>query len=103
GETVEAACRRELMEETGVRAGTLVLTGVYSDPERDARGHTSSVAFAGRIRSCPVRAGDDAGEAAFVADWRRQALAFDHARIIADAEAALSPDGGRATLGPREK
>src|SRR5690606_39615632 len=45
GETVEDACRRELMEETGVRAGRLTLVGVYSDPKRDPRGHTASVVF----------------------------------------------------------
>lgn len=98
GETVEEACRRELMEETGVAAGALVLTGVYSDPKRDARGHTCSVAFAGRVKACPVHAGDDAADAAFVADWRKEKIAFDHAGIIADAEAALSADGQRVTL-----
>lgn len=45
GETVEDACRRELMEETGVKAGKLTLVGVYSDPNRDPRGHTASVVF----------------------------------------------------------
>ena len=39
GETVEEACRRELMEETGVTAGRLALVGVYSDPKRSARAH----------------------------------------------------------------
>ena len=42
GETVEDACRRELMEETGVKAGRLELIGVYSDPKRDPCGHTWS-------------------------------------------------------------
>ncbi|WP_083567808.1 NUDIX hydrolase [Hyphomicrobium sp. CS1GBMeth3] len=39
GETVEEACRRELAEETGIKARALTLVGVYSDPERDPRGH----------------------------------------------------------------
>jgi 8-oxo-dGTP diphosphatase len=41
GETVETACRRELLEETGVIARRLKLVGVYADPHRDPRGHTS--------------------------------------------------------------
>ena len=49
GETVEDACRRELMEETGVKVGRLELIGVYSDPGRDPRGHTCSVAFLARV------------------------------------------------------
>jgi len=35
GETVEDACRRELMEETSVKLGKLTLVGVFSDPSRD--------------------------------------------------------------------
>jgi hypothetical protein len=30
-------------------------------------------------------AGDDAAAAGWVAGWRKQSLAFDHARILADA------------------
>jgi 8-oxo-dGTP diphosphatase len=85
GETVEAACRRELMEETGVKAGRLKLLGVYSDPARDPRGHTVSVVFVARVRSRTVRAGDDAAAAQWVSDWRKLPLAFDHAKILSDA------------------
>ncbi len=60
GETVEDACRRELMEETGVKAGKLTLVGVYSDPNRDPRGHTASVVFLTRVRTNKTEAGDDA-------------------------------------------
>lgn len=85
GETVEDACRRELMEETGVKAGKLTLVGVYSDPNRDPRGHTASVVFLTRVRTNKTEAGDDAASARWVADWRRLPLAFDHAKILADA------------------
>src|SRR5690606_25444502 len=44
GERVEAAALRELKEETGVAGEIERLIGVYSDPERDPRGHTVSVA-----------------------------------------------------------
>lgn len=85
GETVEDACRRELMEETGVKAGRLTLVGVYSDPNRDPRGHTASVVFMTRVRSSKIEAGDDAASARWVASWRTLPLAFDHAKILANA------------------
>ncbi|HML93592.1 NUDIX hydrolase [Methyloceanibacter sp.] len=91
GETVEEACRRELREETGVCARDLRLVGVYSDPSRDPRGHTVSVAFLAQLAApAEAVAGDDAAAAEWVADWRRQRLAFDHARILADAEKMLA-------------
>jgi len=85
GETVEAACRRELLEETGVKAGRLRLVGVYSDPRRDPRGHTVSVVFATRVRAPKAHAGDDAAAAAWVKAWRKERLAFDHAKVLRDA------------------
>ena len=71
GETVEDACRRELMEETGVKAGRLELIGVYSDPKRDPRGHTCSVAFLTRVARATPKAGDDAAAAEWVEAWSR--------------------------------
>jgi 8-oxo-dGTP diphosphatase len=87
GETVEAACRREVLEETGVAVRELRLVGVYSDPKRDPRGHTVSVAYATLVQEAiSPRAGSDAAAAEWVLDWRNAALAFDHAVIVADAE-----------------
>jgi 8-oxo-dGTP diphosphatase len=88
GETVEDGCRRELMEETAVKAGKLQLIGVYSDPSRDPRGHTCSVAFLTRVNSARPKAGDDAAEAEWVESWNVE-MAFDHGRILADARRAL--------------
>ena len=85
GETVEEACRRELVEETGVKVSRIKLVGVYSDPDRDPRGHTCSAAFATRVGSAKAIAGDDAASIEWVANWRRASLAFDHRRIVADA------------------
>ncbi|MTD94898.1 NUDIX domain-containing protein [Hyphomicrobium sp. xq] len=90
GERVEDGCRRELSEETGLHVGELRLIGVYSDPGRDPRGHTCSVAYLARVGRAEVTAGDDAAAAEWVADWRGEKLAFDHAQIIADAEKLLS-------------
>jgi len=90
GETVEAACRREVREETGLEVHDLALIGVYSDPRRDPRGHTVSAAFVTQVAvSTPPSAGDDAAAAEWVDDWRGQRLAFDHAQILEDAEKML--------------
>jgi 8-oxo-dGTP diphosphatase len=92
GETVEQACRREAQEETGIEVVPLRLVGVYSDPDRDPRGHTVSVAFGTVLpRVIPPRSGSDAASAEWVADWREHMLAFDHGKILADAEALLRP------------
>jgi len=87
GETVEAACRRELQEETGIEAGELRLVGVFSDPGRDPRGPTVSIAYLSVIQSGAPEAGSDAAAAEWVRDWRDERLAFDHAAIIAAAAA----------------
>ena len=89
GETVEDACRRELKEETGVKAGRLELLGVYSDPKRDPRGHICSVAFLTRVTRATPKGGDDAAAAEWVEDWSKLDLAFDHAKILRDAKRAL--------------
>jgi 8-oxo-dGTP diphosphatase len=85
GETLEDACRRELMEEAGLKVGRLQLVGVYSDPRRDPRGHTCSVAFLARVARARARAGDDAAAAEWVERWSQVDMAFDHAKILRDA------------------
>lgn len=97
GETVEDACRRELLEETGVAAEGLSLIGVYSDPARDPRGHTVSIAFLTRLEAVMPSAGDDAAAAEWVADWRTLPLAFDHAKILSDAFTDPAAGGPRLT------
>jgi 8-oxo-dGTP diphosphatase len=84
-ETVEAACVRELKEETGLVARPWKLVGVYSGPERDPRKPSTSVAFLMRGRARRPRGGDDAASAEWVLLSRARPLAFDHERIVRDA------------------
>jgi 8-oxo-dGTP diphosphatase len=85
GETTEHAAARELAEETGLIAASLSLIGVYSDPRRDPRGHMVSIAYRIAVADYDPHAGDDAADAAFVADWKDVDLAFDHRNIVDDA------------------
>ena len=86
GETVEAAAVREAAEETGLGVELARLVGVYSEPDRDPRGHNVSVAFLARVLSGELSAASDAAEVS-VLDPGSVDLAFDHRRII---DAALS-------------
>lgn len=86
GETVEEALKREMKEETGLDVRILRLVGVYSDPNRDPRGHTVSVAFL-CLGEGELKAGDDAKEVHVVPieEAGKLPLAFDHAKILRDA------------------
>jgi 8-oxo-dGTP diphosphatase len=85
GETTEAAAVRETAEETGLDVEIVRLVGVYSDPDRDPRGHNVSCTYLARlVEPGDPEGADDADEAAFL-DPSEVELAFDHARIIADA------------------
>jgi len=86
GETVEAACCREVREETGVSIskGQLQLIGVYSDPARDPRGHSVSIAYGTTLEELvEPHPGSDAEAAEWVSDWRKVRLAFNHSEILA--------------------
>jgi 8-oxo-dGTP diphosphatase len=85
GETCEASCSREAREETGLEVEPVEVIGVYSTPDRDPRGHTVSVVYLCRVVRGTARGGDDASEARWFADVAGIELAFDHARILADA------------------
>jgi 8-oxo-dGTP diphosphatase len=85
GETVEAALRREVLEETGLAVKIQSLVGVYSNPHRDPRGHVVSVAFTADIIGGTLTAGSDVSDAMLWDIAELPPLAFDHAQIISDA------------------
>ncbi|RLF16193.1 MAG: NUDIX hydrolase [Thermoprotei archaeon] len=84
GETVEEAAVREAKEETGLDVKLIGLVGVYSEPNRDPRGHYVSVAFLAEAVGGELKASSDAKEVAVFKDPPDK-LAFDHARILKDA------------------
>jgi 8-oxo-dGTP diphosphatase len=94
-EPLEAAARRELFEETGLRVEQLEQMHTFGDPGRDPRGWTVSVAHVAWVdpQLARPRAGDDASEA----DWhpldRLPPLAFDHARVLTFARQWLARRG----------
>lgn len=45
GETLEDAVRREVYEETGIKANVIGLIDVFSQPQRDPWGHIVSIAY----------------------------------------------------------
>ena len=83
GETVAQAAVREAREETGLDVSLHALLGVYSDPQRDPRGHTASVVFVAAASGQP-RGSDDARDARAFDPLSPPALAFDHAQILSD-------------------
>lgn len=87
GEVPEAAARRELEEETGLRVeAPLSLVGVYGEPGRDPRGWTVSAAYLAVLDGqAVVKGGDDAAEAAWIPVPDIPGLAFDHDGIVHDA------------------
>ena len=94
GEPCEQAVVREVAEETGLAVRVVALFGVYSQPGRDPRGHTVSVVYLCGPTGGALAGGDDAAAARFFADLAGVPLAFDHARILADA--GLLPEAASA-------
>ncbi len=90
-ETLDEAAKRELAEETGVDAASLLSQfGAYGDPGRDPRMNVVTIAYLAVLRDVgAVVGGSDAAAAALipVSDVLsgKIDLAFDHVRIVRDA------------------
>ncbi len=97
-ETLDDAARRELAEETGVDAASLLVQfGAYGDPQRDPRMNVVTVGYLAVLRDVGrIAAGTDAAAASLVpvSDVleRRLELAFDHLDIVNDAIARVRTD-----------
>ena len=83
GERLEQAALREAREETSLDVSLSALLGCYSDPARDARGHTVSAVYIATA-SGQARAMDDAKNLGLFDARDCPKLVFDHARIIED-------------------
>jgi len=85
-ENLEAAAKRELTEETGVKDIYLKQIGAYGDVARDPRGRVISVAFLALISpDHDLKATSDALDAKWYPIDALPELAFDHDQIIKQA------------------
>ncbi len=86
GESVETGAVREAKEETNIDVELLDLVNVYSDPDRDPRGHTVTIAFTAKGDISGRRADSDASDIAIFSEEKLDeiTIAFDHEKIIKD-------------------
>lgn len=86
-ESLDAAVRRELQEETGIRRLYLEQLFTFGAPDRDPRERVISIGYYGLVKLAdhPVRADTDAASVAWFPVAEVPALAFDHAEIVATA------------------
>jgi 8-oxo-dGTP diphosphatase len=84
GEKVEDAVVREVFEETCIKTTIKDLIGIYSDPNRDPRGHIITVVYLLNMKGGVLKAEDDAADAKFFNINDLPELAYDHNVIIED-------------------
>ena len=84
GEKVEDTVIREVYEETGLKTSIKKIVGVYSDPNRDPRGHTVTIVYLLSLKGGELRSSDDASDAKFFNVKELPDLSFDHNIIIRD-------------------
>ena len=85
-ESLEEAARRELAEETGIKAGELIRFDTYDAPGRDPRGRTITQVFVmiWKKEMGLAKADSDAAALRWFPLNELPELAFDHAKIVAD-------------------
>src|SRR5947207_13989997 len=83
-ESLEAAAKRELQEETGVEDVYLEQLYTFGDPGRDPRTRVITVVYFALLDSArlQVRAADDAADVGWFSFYQLPPLAFDHEKIL---------------------
>lgn len=101
GESAEAAAKRELAEETGLRNLAIEQLHTFSAPDRDPREHVVSIAYLALVNpnGRKVSAGSDATRAAWFGIRKLPPLAFDHAKILKTAIERLRQQLHRQPVG----
>ncbi|NOR75763.1 MAG: NUDIX domain-containing protein [Draconibacterium sp.] len=84
-ETLENACKRELVEETGLHVDKMTQFKAFDAINRDPRHRTISVIFFAELHEIKtVKGGDDAARAEWFSILDLPTLGFDHNQILND-------------------
>ncbi len=82
-ESAEDAARRELQEETGLKADVMAQVGAWTAVDRDPRERVITIAYYTLLpHPAAVTASDDANQAQWFSLSALPPLAFDHADIL---------------------
>jgi len=84
-ELLETACRRELMEETGLKVERMMQFKTFDAIDRDPRHRTISVVYSVELpEQADVQGDDDATAAEWFAVDNLPELGFDHKNILSE-------------------
>lgn len=81
-ESAEEGAKRELEEETGLKAAYIKQFHTFTEPDRDPRERVITIAYYALVRIQDVKGGDDATKAQWFDLEDVPSLAFDHDRIL---------------------
>lgn len=76
------AAKRELFEETGIKADKLKFIGIFDKVNRDPRGRIITAAYSFKTKELKAKASDDALDLKWFDIKKLPKLAFDHNEII---------------------
>jgi len=90
GETVEKAIKREIKEELDIPVKIKKLLGVYSDPKRDPRYHTATIAYLLEKMRDRIKINEESSEFKyFFLKNLPKKIGFDHRQILNDLKKRL--------------